>query len=156
MATFALIHGGRKRLGLALGRARAAQGRARPDRRRSPVGRRIGRLVAYGWTAKEVVRDIDEHPSLFLRLELTGPYFGARALEPFVLVGRVRSRFVRIDQEGLRALAYFDRRLPEDGEVAFGWGEEALYLFPRRFDLSGVARLDRGRLPRRLEIPEGL
>lgn len=111
---------------------------------------------AYEWRAKEVLRDIDKEANLFLRVELTGPYFGARALEPFVLVGRVRSRLVRIDREGLRALAYFDQPLPPEGEVAFGWGQDVVYVLPRRFDVSEVVRLDRARLPRRLKIPEGL
>ena len=108
------------------------------------------------WTAKEVVRDLDQRPHLFIRLDVTGAYFPERALEPFVRVGRVRSRLVRIDPDGLGVRAYFDQPLPDAGAVEFGYGEQVVHRVPQPFDPTVIARLDRTRLPQTIEIPDAL
>jgi hypothetical protein len=110
----------------------------------------------FSWSAKEVVRDLEGRPHLFLRLSLTGPYFPYRALEPFARVGRVRSRLVRIVDDGRRALAYFDRKIPDTGTIEFGYGIQVVYRFPRKFERDEVELLERPRLPANLHVPEGL
>ncbi len=84
-----------------------------------------------------------------MRIRLTGTHFPQRALEPFVVVGKVRSRFVEIADDGLSANAYFDRPPPQRGRIEFGYGEDILLRFPRAFD-KGVAKLlDAERLPKK-------
>jgi hypothetical protein len=109
-----------------------------------------------GWSAKEVVRDVDIGPRLFVRLALVGPYFPERALEPFARAGGVRSRLVRITDGGRRALAYFDEPISDGVAIEFGYGEQVLYRFPRRFGNHLLERLDRQRLPAEIEIPPNL
>ncbi len=100
------------------------------------------------WEARQVLRDLHQEPHLLMRLKLTGTYFPQRALEPFVIVGKVRSRFVEITDDGLSANAYFDEPLPEGEKPEFGYGEEVLLRFPRAFDNDAFQPLDPERLPR--------
>jgi hypothetical protein len=108
------------------------------------------------WSAREVLRDLHEGPHLLVRLSLTGPFFPPRSAEPFATVGKVRSRFVLLLEDGLRADAYFDRRLPESEPVAFGYGRRVAFRFPGGFKRSAIRRLDRTRLPPGTRIPDGL
>lgn len=98
--------------------------------------------------AREVVRDLFEVPHLLVRLTITGPYFPHRAEEPFVAVGRVRSKFVNISEDGLRADAYFDKPLPKAGRVVFGHRDTIELIVPGRLQAADVVRLDHKRLLR--------
>jgi hypothetical protein len=106
------------------------------------------------WEARQVVRDLYEKPHLLLRLKLTGTHFPQRALEPFVVVGKMRSRFVEIAEDGLSANAYFDEPLPVGGRVEFGYEREVLLRFPAVFDSETVELLDPKRLPERTRLVE--
>lgn len=99
------------------------------------------------WEARQVMRDLDYIPHLLLRLKLTGTHFPQRALEPFVKVGEVRSRFVTISDDGLNANAYFDQSLTQGCKVEFGYGQDILLRFPRSFNWEVVRLLDPNRLP---------
>lgn len=102
------------------------------------------------WDAREVVRDIDGKPQLWLRLRLQGPVFTHRALEPIVTVGGVTSRCVEIASDGLSVHAYFDRLPPEGAVIEFGYEDGVLYRFPRVFHREGIHVLDHQRLPKGL------
>jgi hypothetical protein len=85
--------------------------------------------AALSWEAKEVVRDLNGRPHLFVRLTLRGFRPDERALEPIVRVG---NRVARITRSGLPEpvlYAYFDEALPEGEPIDFG------------FESSGVRRL---------------
>ncbi|MBI1786501.1 MAG: hypothetical protein HYR60_02980 [Acidobacteria bacterium] len=98
------------------------------------------------WEARQVLRDLHEIPHLLLRIKVTGTHFPRRALEAFVSIGEVRSRFVEIGPDGLSASAYFDRA-PREGVVEFGYGAEVLLRFPVPFRRAVVRELDPARLP---------
>jgi hypothetical protein len=98
------------------------------------------------WEARQVVRDLHQVPHLLLRLKLAGTYFPQRALEPWVRIGRLRSRFVQIAPDGLSASAYFDR-LPRGGTVELGYGPDVLLRFPERFGAEPLRALEVKRLP---------
>lgn len=100
------------------------------------------------WEAKQVLRDLDGKPYLFLRLHLTGAQFPHRALEPFARVGNIRSMFVEIAADEQSANAYFDRSPADDAVVEFGYGQDVLLRFGKRFMAADVKILDRRRLPR--------
>lgn len=104
--------------------------------------------------ARQVVLDLYEKPHLLIRLKLTGTYFPHRALEPFVMVGKVRSRFVEIVGDGLIANAYFDEPLSRGGRVEFGYGREVMLRFPRVLDSDTVELLDPKRLPENTRLVE--
>jgi hypothetical protein len=104
------------------------------------------------WDVREVLRDIEQRPHLFTRITLSGTYFPQRALEPFVAVGRARSRFVDISEEGLSARAYFDTPLPKTGRIRFGYGNQIMLRFPRSFSRDDVQRLDPARLPENVRL----
>src|SRR2546421_7383834 len=70
----------------------------------------------------EVVRDVFDKPHVFIRVRLTGWHFPHRALEPFLVIGKVVSRTVIIDRDGLVADAYFDKPLPAAKRISFGYG----------------------------------
>ena len=110
----------------------------------------------FRWSVKEVVRDLYGTPHLFLRIVLEGPAFPQRAGRPFVRVGGVESRFVRIDPDGRFALGYFDRPPTEGGTMEFGYGRRVLFRFPRPYRGERALRLDRARLPEGIRIPEEL
>jgi hypothetical protein len=103
------------------------------------------------WEAKRVVRDLYEQPHVLLRLKLEGTHFPQRALEPWVRIGNVRSRFVEIAPDGLTALAYFDR-LPRSGTVELGYGPDVYLRFPQRFLAEPVRPLDLKRLPPNVKL----
>jgi hypothetical protein len=102
---------------------------------------------ALRWECRQVVMDLYERPHLLTMIEMTGACFPPMALEPFVTVGKVRSRFVRIAEDSRTARAYFDRSLPPEGEIEFGYGHEVLHRLPRRFTDDSIERLDLARLP---------
>jgi len=99
------------------------------------------------WNVRQVLRDLYQEPHLLMRLKLTGTHFPQRALEPFVTVGKIHSRFVEIADDGLSACAYFDKPLPHEGRIEFGYGKETLLRFPKPFDHEAVELLDPERLP---------
>lgn len=98
-------------------------------------------------SVREVVRDLSGKPHLLVRVRLTGWGFQHRALEPFVVVGDVVSRMVRIDRDGLAANAYFDQPLPPARRVSFGYGNVIHWDFDLPVDPDRVERLDRRRIP---------
>lgn len=106
------------------------------------------------WEARLVVRDLNQEPHLLMRVKLTGTHFPQRALEPFVVVGKVHSRFVTISDDGLTACAYFDEQLPQGGRVEFGYGTEVLLRFSRAFDHEEAELLDPKRLPSNMRLME--
>jgi hypothetical protein len=99
------------------------------------------------WEACLVVRDLNQEPHLLMRIMLTGTHFPERALEPFVIVGKVRSLFVSIADDGLSARAYFDEPVQDGSRIEFGYGTEVLLRFPRAFERKGIKLLDPKRLP---------
>jgi|ERR1700736_2134925 len=103
------------------------------------------------WEARQVVRDLHHQPHVLLRLKLTGTHFPQRALEPWVQVGRVRSRFVQIAPDGLSATAYFDR-LPRGGAVELGYGPDVYLRFSQPFVAEPVHALDVKRLPANVKL----
>lgn len=99
------------------------------------------------WEARQVVRDLYNQPHLLMRVKLTGTFFPQRAEEPFMRVGKVRSRFVVIADDGQSASGYFDEPPPERDLVEFGYGDQILLRATRRFSMDGVRPLDPKRLP---------
>lgn len=106
------------------------------------------------WEARQVLRDLNKEPHVLLRIKLTGTYFPQRALEPFVIVGKVRSRFVEIADDGLSACAYFDEQLKHGGRIEFGYGRKILLRLPGAFDVETVKTLDLERIPRNTRLIE--
>jgi hypothetical protein len=106
------------------------------------------------WEAHQVLRDLNREPHLLMRLKLTGTHFPQRALEPFVVVGKVRSQFVEIAEDSLSAYAYFDEPLPEGGRPEFGYGDQVYLRFPGAFDSDAFRPLDPERLPRNTRFIE--
>lgn len=104
--------------------------------------------LAVDWTAREVVVDLLHIPHLLRRLTITGPHFPHRAEEPFVRVGNVRSRFVRISPDGMRADAYFDTDLPNNGEIVFGHRDTVELILRNNYADEQLVRLDRTRIPK--------
>jgi len=104
------------------------------------------------WQAKEVVKDLDLKPHLFVRLTLTGARFPVMAQLPVVRVGNVRSHHVIISEDQLTAHAYFRQELPARGTIAFGFGDAVLLRFRPSFAARQLRRLDRKRLPKGIEL----
>ncbi|MDR8389524.1 hypothetical protein NC796_00150 [Aliifodinibius sp. S!AR15-10] len=100
------------------------------------------------WQARHVLRNVNQEPSLLVRIKITGTSFPHRAEDPFVQVGELRSRFVEIAEDGLSVNSYFDEPLPQRGRIEFGYGEQVLLRLPRRFDLEMLDQLDPQRLPK--------
>jgi hypothetical protein len=96
---------------------------------------------------REVLLDLHEKPHLLRRARLTGWGFQHRAQEPFMLVGDVVSRFVRITPDGLTADAYFDKPLPHADTISFGYGNIVAWDFDLEVDERRLERLERSRLP---------
>jgi len=97
---------------------------------------------------REVVRDVQERPHVFVRVRLTGWHFPQRAPEPFLTIGRAVSAFVLIGREGTSADAYFDVRPPAAERVSFGYGKVVSWDFDLAIEPGRIERLDRGQLPR--------
>lgn len=100
------------------------------------------------WEAKQVLRDIHKKPHLFLRIKLTGTSFPLRALDPLVKVGDITSKFVIISEDLLEAFAYFDKPIPLEKTIEFGYEDGILLRFPNKFDRTKINLLDFKRLPK--------
>jgi len=98
--------------------------------------------------AREVVRDMDGKPHVFVRVSLSGWHFPERAPEPFMVVGTAVSRFVLIAPDGLSADGYFDSMPDTAKQISFGYGKIVSWDFRLAFNPKKVSRLDRERLPR--------
>jgi hypothetical protein len=99
------------------------------------------------WQGKQVLRDLNGEPYIFFELKLSGTYFPERSAEPFVNIGKLRSRFVQITSGGLSANAYFDEPPPSDDVVEFGYGSQVYLRCGRGFESSLTVRLKRPLLP---------
>jgi hypothetical protein len=97
---------------------------------------------------REVVRDVEERPHVFVRVRLSGWHFPERAPEPFMVIGRAVSKFVVIDRDGTGADGYFDAMPSKAKRISFGYGKIVSWDFDVRIDPPKVPRLDRSRLPR--------
>jgi hypothetical protein len=97
---------------------------------------------------REVVRDVKEKPHVFIRIRLIGWHFPERAPEPFLVIGKIVSKFVLIDHGGTTADAYFDVRPPAAKLVSFGYGKIITWDFEVMVDPAGIVSLDRARLPK--------
>jgi hypothetical protein len=95
---------------------------------------------------REVVRDVEGKPHIFVRVRLSGWHFPERALEPFMVIGNTVSKFVIIGSEGATADAYFDVRVPTAKRVTFGYGKTVSWDFDVPVVSSRIDRLDRARL----------
>ena len=98
---------------------------------------------------REVIRDVERKPHVFIRVRLRGWHFPERAPEPFLVIGEIVSKFVLIDPAGKSADAYFDIRPPVAKRVSFGYGNIISWDFDVTVDPSGIVPLDRARLPKR-------
>ncbi len=99
------------------------------------------------WRAGHVLRDLHGGVQLLFRLTLTGPHFPERGAEPFMTVGGLRSRFVRISPDGLTANGYFDHPPPREGAIEFGYGRRVMLRCRRGFDIRDAALLKKALLP---------
>jgi hypothetical protein len=99
------------------------------------------------WVAREVLRDADGRAHLLTRITLSGTRFQNRDLPAFVTVGSDITTAVRIAPDELSAEAYFAGPPPAEGQIAFGYGVETVFRFPRPFTPDAIQRLDRRRLP---------
>jgi hypothetical protein len=106
------------------------------------------------WESKIVVLDHDREAGLYLRVKLTGTVFPILNSIPFVQLGKVKARFVKIADDGLSVKAYFDSALPRSGTFEFGYDDQALLRFPDPYRSGLVTRLDNSRLPRHLRYQE--
>jgi hypothetical protein len=97
---------------------------------------------------REVVQDWDDRPQVFWRLRLSNWQFIPHAQIPFMLVGKVLSHHVRVDEDLAAVNAYFDRPLPPAKQVTFGWGRTVEWDFPLAINPRKVERLNRRRLPK--------
>jgi hypothetical protein len=99
------------------------------------------------WEGKQVLRDVSGEPFLLFRLKVAGTFFPQRAAEAFIRIGRLRSRFVRIAEDGQSASGYFDEPPPEEGLVEFGYGQRVYLRCQRPFAVGSTGRLKRALLP---------
>ncbi len=101
------------------------------------------------WEGKEVIHEIKGQAQLVERITLSGVALKPRTLAPFVRIGDVMARLVEIDEDGLHVKAYFDKNLPDNQAIEFGYhGEGVIYRFPIRYHPRCVVRLDRKMLPK--------
>jgi len=108
------------------------------------------------WESKVVIRDRENEPQLFIRLKLSGTTFPIYNTIPFVRVGKVKGRYVKIADDGLSVKAYFESALPNEGSIEFGYDDKVLLRFPRHFNSRHVVKLDNARLPKKLHYQERL
>jgi len=104
------------------------------------------------WEARYLVQNLNKEPHLLLRLKISGTFFPQRALEPFVLVEKIRSKFVKISKDGKIAYAYFTEPLKGGGIIQFGYGQEILLKFPKPFGKEKLKLLEVDRLPKNVRF----
>ncbi len=97
---------------------------------------------------REVVKDVNGRPHVFIRITLTGWHFPHRAEEPFMVIGDVVSWRVLISRDGLTAQGYFDTPLPSAKSLGFGYGNTIHWDFKIPIKPEIIPRLDRFRLPK--------
>lgn len=113
----------------------------------------IGRLERVEWRAREVVKDLDDRPHLLVRVEIAGPHFPHRAVDPRVRILRgeqvvAESWFAQVSEDNRRILAYFPTDVPEGDVIEFGYEDDVMGRIRADFGSGLVQRLERGRLPK--------
>ncbi|MCP4304778.1 MAG: hypothetical protein GY788_07880 [bacterium] len=107
------------------------------------------------YEARMVLRDFDDAPHMLLRLKLTGTRFPQRALLPFVRVGGEILAFdTEIAANEMSVAAYFDRPLPERGQIEFGYGTTVYLRLVDRFMNEGLEPLDPALIPDKTRLTE--
>lgn len=99
------------------------------------------------WEARQILRDVEGRPRLFLRLRLVWGYFPRRDGIPFVRVGRTRAARVEIAEDEESVRAYFDRLPAEGAPIEFGYGQTVRFELRRRFRRQDVCELDARLIP---------
>jgi hypothetical protein len=107
----------------------------------------------YSWQASEVIHVLNDKPHLLIKIEILGPYFPHRAVEPFVRIvdeeGRVTDNwFAEISEDNRRLLGYFTVVLPTRGRIEFGYGKTSSGTMDVLYDKNQVQLLERERLPK--------
>lgn len=104
------------------------------------------------WTAREVLKDIDDKPHLLVALELRGARFERRGAPTFARIlgaqGTTSSWFARVTDSHDVLVAYFADPLPAQGAIEYGYGNTVAGRIPLPFQKEAVERLDRGSLPK--------
>jgi hypothetical protein len=103
------------------------------------------------WEAQEVVREVDHHPHLVLRVTVRGGFFPHRALVPFVrIVEREQvvasAWFTETAGDSSALFAYFPTDVDGAGVIEWGYGPQVFGRASERFDPRAAKRLDRDRL----------
>lgn len=110
------------------------------------------RQPALTWQAQEVVREIDRHPHLLVRITVRGATFPHRAMGPFlrIVAGKtaVFPWLTEVSGDSSALVGYFPTDLPEDGVIEYTYPGEAPRRVPARFSPVPVKRLERARIPR--------
>ncbi|MET0646810.1 MAG: hypothetical protein ABW208_09335 [Pyrinomonadaceae bacterium] len=120
----------------------------------------IGRLERVEWRAHEVIKELDDRPHLLVRIEIAGPYFPHRAVDPYVRILRgdqvvAESWFAKVSDDNRRILAYFPTDVPEGEVIEFGYEDDMMGRIRTAFDSGVVRRLERERLPKEvLEVTD--
>ncbi len=99
------------------------------------------------WSAREVVLDLFDVPHLMMRLTITGARVQVPSPNQVVTIGPLRSRMVRVANEGMRVDAYFDIDCAADGEIRLQMDGQTMLIVPDAFVAGNVQPLDRSRLP---------
>lgn len=99
-------------------------------------------------STREVVREFENRPHVFVRVRLSGWHFPERAPEPFMVVGKTVSKFVLISGDGSIADGYFDTMPAAAKVVRFGYGKIISWDFTAAFKPTSITRLNRALLPR--------
>lgn len=120
----------------------------------------IGRVERVEWRAHEVITELDDRPHLLVRVEIAGPYFPHRAVDPYVRILRgervvAESWFARVSDDNRRILAYFPTDVPEGEVIEFGYEDDVMGRIRTAFGSGVVKRLERERLPEKVfEVTE--
>lgn len=99
------------------------------------------------WDAREALLDVRGIPRLFLSIRLSGTEFPLLAKTSQVWIGKTPAEHVLISSDQMTVRAYFGLPWPDGGEIFFGHAGVHELGFGS-FSPAGLARLDRGRLPK--------
>jgi hypothetical protein len=114
------------------------------------------KLPELSWKAKEVVKEIDNHPHLLVRIDITGTYFPHRAATPFIRIVHdkkiILSIFAQVSGDNRKFMGYFQTDLPKQGTIEFGFGARVMGRITPKLESKVVKRLDQKRLTKDVRI----
>lgn len=117
---------------------------------------RTRKLPEYKAQGREVIKVLNDHPHLVVRVEVRGENFPHRAPHPFMHIRTdddnfIDDLFTEVAPDNSALIGYLPVDISDDSVIEFGYGNEIWGIVPVDIRTS-VDKLERDRLPKDIVV----